>query len=87
MHELLAVCMMVVDHDSLDTSSSPSPSPISPLPFSPLYRGPTPAGIMEALSATLDRTYVEHDAFGLFQELMKPSKSFYEWRSEEGPVS
>jgi TBC1 domain family protein 5 len=42
---------------------------------------------MEALSATLDRTYVEHDAFGLFQELMKPSKSFYEWRSEEGPVS
>ena len=38
------------------------------------------------MTATLDRRYVEHDAFGLFQEVMKGAKPFYEWRAEEGPV-
>jgi len=38
------------------------------------------------MMATLDRRYVEHDAFGLFQEVMKGAKSSYEWRAEEGPV-
>lgn len=36
--------------------------------------------------AALDRRYVEHDAFGLFQEVMRGAKAFYEWRAEEGPV-
>jgi TBC1 domain family protein 5 len=45
-----------------------------------------PDAMYAALGATLDRAYVEHDAFHLFQELMKPAKSFYEWRVEEGPV-
>lgn len=63
MHELLAVCMLVVDMDSLESSESDD----------------------MALSATLDRAFVEHDAFGLFEQIMRPAKSFYEWRAEEGP--
>lgn len=73
MHELLAVCMMVVDRDSLDPNALPARPPTSP-------------AMSAALVATLDRHYVEHDAFGLFQELMRPAKAFYEWRAEEGPV-
>jgi TBC1 domain family protein 5 len=38
-------------------------------------------------SPTLDRRYVEHDAYSLFSEIMKSAKSFYEWRAEEGTVS
>lgn len=41
----------------------------------------------QAMGATLDRHYVEHDAFDLFMAIMKPAKAFYEWRQEEGPVS
>ena len=40
----------------------------------------------EAMTATLDRRYIEQDAFGLFQEVMRGAKPFYEWRAEEGPV-
>ncbi|WVQ80391.1 hypothetical protein IAT38_002496 [Cryptococcus sp. DSM 104549] len=39
-----------------------------------------------AMARTLDRRYVEHDAFELFQSIMKSGKAFYEWRAEEGPV-
>ena len=65
MHELLAVCYLVTDLDSLD---------------------PSDTGDDPALRATLDRRYVEHDAFALFQSLMRNAKAFYEWRQEEGPV-
>jgi len=87
MHELLAVCFMVVDRDSLDESGTPDVSPVAASPLSPLPRAAGPPGMLEAMNVTLDRDYIEHDAFGLFQELMKPAKSFYEWRAEEGPVS
>lgn len=40
----------------------------------------------DAMRATLDRRYVEHDAYGLFAEIMKSAKTFYEWRAEEGSV-
>lgn len=63
MHELLAVCLLVVDRDSLEHDATYEP----------------------ALAATLNRTYIEHDAFGLFEQIMRPAKSFYEWRAEEGP--
>lgn len=43
--------------------------------------------MFEAMRTTLDRRWVEHDAFGLFQEVMRGAKAFYEWRAEEGPVS
>lgn len=76
MHELLAVCYMTVDRDSLVNDMPP--------------RSPRPSSVVnmdEALATTLDRAYVEHDAFALFQELMRSAKPFYEWRTEEGPVS
>ena len=80
MHELLAVCYLVVDRDSLvvpPITSSPSPLDTQ-----------TAKEISDkAMYATLDRKYVEHDAFELFVSLMKPAKAFYEWRAEEGPVS
>jgi TBC1 domain family protein 5 len=71
MHELLAVCLLVVDRDSLLASLSEAPTP----------------ELDRVMLATLDRSFVEHDAFGLFQAVMKGAKSTYEWRSEEGPVS
>lgn len=79
MHELLAVCLVVVDRDSLVAEPNrPSVSPLSA----------TPAAVCEeAMVTTLDRAFVEHDAFQLFIQLMKPAKVFYEWRSEEGVVS
>ncbi|AAW46174.2 conserved hypothetical protein [Cryptococcus deneoformans JEC21] len=40
----------------------------------------------EAMIKTLDRRYVEHDAFELFLAIMKNAKAFYEWRAEEGPI-
>ncbi|KAL1412025.1 hypothetical protein Q8F55_003022 [Vanrija albida] len=73
MHELLAVCMVVADRDSIERAALPE-------------QGGMPDAMYAALGATLDRAYVEHDAFHLFQELMKPAKSFYEWRVEEGPA-
>jgi TBC1 domain family protein 5 len=75
MHELLAVCFLAVDRDSLLPSDWSTPS------------SPAEMGMREAMLATLDRRYVEHDAFGLFQEIMRGAKAFYEWRAEEGPVS
>ena len=41
----------------------------------------------EAMYATLDREYIEHDAFELFTSIMRSAKPFYEWRQEAGPVS
>ncbi|GMK56522.1 hypothetical protein CspeluHIS016_0303620 [Cutaneotrichosporon spelunceum] len=76
MHELLAVCLMTVDRDSLVAE----PGRARP---SPLFT--TPAAVREeVMIATLDRAYVEHDGFQLFIQIMKPARAFYEWRSEEG---
>lgn len=79
MHELLAVCLVVVDRDSL--VAEPDRTRESPLSATPV------AVRDEAMVATLDRAYAEHDAFQLFVQIMKPAKEFYEWRSEEGAVS
>jgi TBC1 domain family protein 5 len=70
MHELLAVCFLTVDRDSL----------------LPPRHGTAENPPLRAMYAALDRRYVEHDAFGLFQEVMRGAKAFYEWRAEEGPV-
>lgn len=76
MHELLAVCFWVIDRDSLARPEEVEAR-------SPLARDPSD----EAMIATLDRRYVEHDAFALYGEIMKSAKAFYEWRAEEIPVS
>lgn len=79
MHELLAVCLIAVDRDSLIAKQDRTRMP-------PLSA--TPDAVRdEAMISTLDRAYVEHDAFQLFMQIMKPAKEFYEWRSEEGAVS
>lgn len=77
MHELLAVCLVSLDRDSLDRDQDTRWQPSSS----------AQAQMMEAMQATLDRRYVEHDSFELFQAVMKGAKAFYEWRAEEGPVS
>ena len=79
MHELLAVCFLTVDRDSLVPPSSTRRSPLA----SPRVSVHT---MQEAMYATLDRRFVEHDAFELFAAIMKAAKSFYEWRAEEGPL-
>ncbi|CAK9783198.1 RabGAP/TBC [Cutaneotrichosporon oleaginosum] len=76
MHELLAVCLVTVDRDSVVAE----PGRARP---SPLLTTPT-AVRDEAMISTLDRAYTEHDAFQLFLQIMKPAKAFYEWRAEEG---
>jgi TBC1 domain family protein 5 len=76
MHELLAVCYWVINRDSITPPDGDSIS-------SPLARDP----VDEAMQTTLDRRYIEHDAFAMFAEIMKSAKAFYEWRAEETPVS
>nr|XP_019002644.1 uncharacterized protein I203_04430 [Kwoniella mangroviensis CBS 8507]OCF66105.1 hypothetical protein I203_04430 [Kwoniella mangroviensis CBS 8507] len=73
MHELLACCFLAVDRDSLDQKDNTS---------NKLEKGEGE----EAMWTTLDRRYVEHDSFQLFQAIMKSAKEFYEWRAEEGPI-
>jgi TBC1 domain family protein 5 len=76
MHELLAVCFWAIDRDSLLPPNNDGLQ-------SPLARDTTD----DAMRATLDRRYIEHDAYSLFAETMKSAKTFYEWRAEEVPVS
>ncbi|WVQ64733.1 uncharacterized protein L199_002900 [Kwoniella botswanensis] len=73
MHELLACCFLAVDRDSLDQKDNTS---------NKVEKGEGE----EAMWTTLDRRYVEHDSFQLFQAIMKSAKEFYEWRAEEGPI-
>jgi TBC1 domain family protein 5 len=40
-----------------------------------------------ALKSTLDRTYIEHDAFTLFSLIMRSAKSFYELGEPEGKAA
>ena len=75
MHELLAVCFWAIDRDSI-------------IPDNDGLKSPLARDVMDdAMRATLDRHYVEHDAYSLFSEIMKSAKTFYEWRAEEGAVS
>ncbi|WRT63648.1 uncharacterized protein IL334_000571 [Kwoniella shivajii] len=71
MHELLACCFLAIDRDSLDHKERTKNGE---------------DGKDEAMWCTLDNNYVEHDAFQLFQAIMKGAKEFYEWRAEEGPI-
>ncbi|OCF34976.1 TBC1 domain family member 5 [Kwoniella heveanensis BCC8398] len=77
MHELLACCFLAVDRDSLGRSD--------PASTNGKAAEENKAGDA-AMWQTLDRRYVEHDAFELFTAIMKGGKAFYEWRAEEGPV-
>ncbi|WVQ94062.1 hypothetical protein IAU59_001140 [Kwoniella sp. CBS 9459] len=74
MHELLACCFLAVDRDSLDRTRRGE------------SRDAKASTAANAMWSTLDRRFVEHDAFELFNAIMKGGKAFYEWRAEEGPV-
>jgi TBC1 domain family member 5 len=63
MHEVLAPILWVVDQDAIDTGSGDSLS------------GPDSDTLMKQ---TLDRNYVEHDAFTILSLIMRTAKSFYE---------
>lgn len=80
MHELLAVCLLVVDRDSLDITSL-TESQLGGAPGSSAQ-----AAITAAMCSMLDRRFVEHDAYALFSSVMRSGRAFYEWRAEEGPV-
>ncbi|ORX33597.1 rab-GTPase-TBC domain-domain-containing protein [Kockovaella imperatae] len=84
MHELLAVCHLVIDKDTLDP---PQNGTHQDEETSPLATKSEQQIRTEAMFTVLDRSYIEHDAFELFEALMKSSKSSYEWRAEEGPKS
>lgn len=81
MHELFAVCLLVVDRDSLDSpTSAPDDDPLLHQVES------SQSASRRAMEAVLDRRYIEHDAYGLYSAIMTTGKSWYEWRQEEGPV-
>jgi TBC1 domain family protein 5 len=84
MHELLAVCLLVVDRDTLSPATTPDHLPSS---SSSSTSASGSIAVYDALRTTLDRRYVEHDAFALFQEIMRGAKAFYEWRGDEVPAS
>lgn len=64
MHEVLAPILHVVEQDALErTSISASDAEDS---------------IDELMLETIDRSFIEHDAFVLFSQLMEHAQSFYE---------
>ncbi|KAK8845414.1 hypothetical protein IAR55_006127 [Kwoniella newhampshirensis] len=78
MHELLACCFLTVDRDSIDLEHESG--------VAGMGNGRDGGVMEEAMRVTLDRKFVEHDAFELFAAIMKGGKAFYEWRAEEVPV-
>ncbi|KAI7855784.1 rab-GTPase-TBC domain-containing protein [Circinella umbellata] len=63
MHELLAPLYWVLEHEAWPTNSNPDPS-------EPVDR---------LISQTLDSTFIEHDAYILFEKIMKHAKPWYEF--------
>ncbi|KAL7822458.1 RabGAP/TBC [Trichoderma gracile] len=64
MHEVLAPILHVVEQDSLDRTSIPASD--------------AEDGVDELMLETIDRSFIEHDAFVLFSQLMEHAQSFYE---------
>ncbi|RFU79936.1 hypothetical protein TARUN_2280 [Trichoderma arundinaceum] len=64
MHELLAPILHVVEQDALDRASISADDDENDLE--------------ELMLTTIDSSYVEHDAFVLFSQLMENAQSFYE---------
>ena len=64
MHELLAPILWVIEQDAIDYGNDGDQNPGSKDEV--------------LLKQTLDRTYIESDAFTLFSLIMRSAKSFYE---------
>ncbi|KAL7912949.1 RabGAP/TBC [Trichoderma velutinum] len=64
MHELLAPILHVVEQDALDRESTSASDDED--------------GLEELMLDTIDQSFIEHDAFILFSQLMEHAQSFYE---------
>ncbi|PNP50985.1 hypothetical protein THARTR1_08606 [Trichoderma harzianum] len=64
MHELLAPILHVVEQDALDRESTTASDDED--------------NLEELMLETIDRSFIEHDAFVLFSQLMEHAQSFYE---------
>ncbi|KAI9598221.1 hypothetical protein BDF19DRAFT_226276 [Syncephalis fuscata] len=67
MHELLAPILLVVDHDALDPEECTDAAEPE---------------IAKQMAITLDKNFVEHDAFVLFSSVMGTAKQWYEFTEE-----
>jgi len=63
MHELLAPILWVIEQDAIDADGDD---------------GGQPSEEDSLMKQTLDRAYIEHDAFTLLSLIMRSAKSFYE---------
>ena len=64
MHEVLAPIVHVVEQDALDRAS--------------ISASDAESSVDELMLETIDRSFIEHDAFVLFSQLMEHAQSFYE---------
>lgn len=72
MHELLAPILHVVEQDALDRASIPASDDESDLD--------------ELMLEAIDSSFIEHDAFILFSQLMEQAQSFYEVKDAPTPA-
>jgi TBC1 domain family protein 5 len=71
MHEVLAPILHVVEQDSLDRTSVPASD--------------AEDSVDELMLEAIDRSFIEHDAFVLFSQLMEHAQSFYEVKDVPDP--
>lgn len=91
MHELLAVVLVTLDHDTFDGSQSTSTTatgwtsglvPPSPQQASGFQdRSMTQAEVDRIMRLLLDREHLEADAADLFFALMDRASAWYEWKA------
>ncbi|KAK1245127.1 hypothetical protein MKX08_004756 [Trichoderma sp. CBMAI-0020] len=72
MHELLAPILHVVEQDALDRAS--------------ISGSDDENGLEELMLETIDSSFIEHDAFILFSQLMEHAQSFYEVKDAPTPA-
>lgn len=72
MHELLAPIMHVVEQDALDRNS--------------ISANDDENDLEELMLETIDLSFIEHDAFILFSQVMEHAQSFYEVKDVPNPA-
>ncbi|KAL7923875.1 rab-GTPase-TBC domain-containing protein [Trichoderma austrokoningii] len=72
MHELLAPILHVVEQDALDRAS--------------ISASDDESDLEELMLETIDSSFIEHDAFILFSQVMERAQSFYEVKDATSPA-
>lgn len=72
MHELLAPILHVVEQDALDRAS--------------ISASDDESDLEELMLETIDSSFIEHDAYILFSQLMEHAQSFYEVKDAPTPA-